>query len=64
MKYILEIDCDNDAFQAASLNEELARILTEVVERINDGDGVAVGFDMGLYDTNGNKVGTARLINE
>ncbi len=51
MRFTLEIECDNDAFEP-SPKMEIARILCATVKRIKS------GADSGpLFDENGNKVG-------
>ena len=57
MKFTLEITCDNAAF-GDDRNAELARILTQLAERIDA--GVLVD-SLVLRDINGNKVGIAAL---
>lgn len=56
MKFTLEIDCDNAAFQENDGDQyvEVARILREAADRIENGrDSIA------LIDLNGNRVGDA-----
>jgi hypothetical protein len=52
MKFVLEIQCDNDAF-AENPNNEVVRLLHEVANRLEK-DGHSCG---GLVDYNGNSVG-------
>jgi hypothetical protein len=52
----IEIETGNAAFEDDNLGFEIARILRKLADRIeNDGVGC---LDMGLYDINGNKVGS------
>lgn len=54
MKFKLEIKCDNAAFEGSQIttNEEVARILRQVVDQLR------IGYTYsGLYDINGNHVG-------
>lgn len=52
MRFVLEMDCDNDAFTDTP-GDEMARILRVVARRVEGGE-----FDGKLVDANGNKVGT------
>lgn len=61
MKFLLEIDCDNAAFlnddySAPANGQELARILRDLADKVEDFDDVS-DFDRVLYDVNGNRVG-------
>ena len=63
MKFILEINCDNDAFFGAVGDKsdaaaEVARILTPVVKMLAEG---YVSFPQ-LRDGNGNVVGKAEIV--
>lgn len=56
MKFTIEIDCDNAAFEDGNLHQEVARILSQVQKQLlDDRDCIA------LYDINGNRVGVARF---
>lgn len=60
MKFTIEINCDNAAFEE-HLNGEIVRILRSVVRRL-ELDGLSFEketSDMTLWDVNGNKVGKA-----
>jgi hypothetical protein len=61
MKFVLEIECDNAAFDDDP-KRELARILHEQAAKLGHwaGDGSTKWRDH-LYDVNGNKVGHAEL---
>lgn len=67
IKYVLEIDCDNDAFgdDAAA---EVARILKEESNRLRD-VYIKPHHELGdwavkpLRDVNGNRVGKAKFVN-
>lgn len=49
----LTIETDNAAFDDGNRDNEVARILREAADRIENGSQ----DDFGLYDFNGNKVG-------
>jgi hypothetical protein len=55
MKFTLEIDCDNAAFED-EMASEIARILRTTAKRVADGED-----DMRLRDVNGNTVGYAKV---
>lgn len=55
MKFTLEIECDNAAFDGGR-KHEVARILKELAKRIGE-----VKPDTRLRDINGNTVGFARF---
>lgn len=63
-KFKIEIDCDNAAFHDShgsfSPEPELAFILTRFVEGI----GKNAGLTRKIFDSNGNTVGTAKLVTE
>lgn len=59
MKFKLEIDCDNAAFEDPGT--EVARILHDLADRVGQHMPVR-GDSFVLYDINGNKVGEARTI--
>lgn len=62
MKFKLEIDCDNAAFDGVE-REEVARILLEAGRKVrNLNPPNYVGEKIALYDFNGNKVGEARFV--
>ena len=68
MKLTIDIDCDNDVFQAidASLAEEVMEVIDDGLCRLqheleSDKNRDNVIF-IGLYDSNENDVGTLRLI--
>ena len=54
MKFKLEIDCDNAAFEDDAAGEVM-RILNDLAERIP----IVIGRTLNLYDVNGNSVGRA-----
>lgn len=61
-KFILHIDCDNDAFSGPCLKGEVANILRDTANAMLDGkDFTTVQI---LHDTNGNSVGLARLLTD
>jgi len=55
MKFVLEIDCDNAAFDEDPV-PEVIRILAETVGKLADG-----GRSVVLVDSNGNSVGRAEF---
>ena len=60
MKFVITMNCDNDAF-AADPDDEAANILMDVVAKLRD------GWDrnpLRLMDANGNVVGSAEFIHE
>lgn len=57
-KYLIEIDCDNAAFED-SLEGELSIILRRASAKLSNGE-----FDFKLRDSNGNTVGSAYLEEE
>lgn len=59
MKFKLNIDCDNAAFQDDA-SHEVARILRELADRVEISGGQPLS-DFNLYDTNGNRVGEAKF---
>ena len=54
MQFILKIRCDNEAF-SGNRNAEVARILRELAEKMENGDTAPR-----VSDVNGNTVGVAR----
>jgi hypothetical protein len=59
MKFKIEIDCGNAAFEDDATGE-VARILRSLADRLER--GMAASFP--LHDFNGNKVGTAGFTEE
>lgn len=65
MKFKIEIDCANEAFQNGQLTDELHLILHRIIHDLpNDIDADATEFSRNLRDTNGNHVGFVELIEE
>lgn len=62
MKFTLEVDCDNAAFDDGNHGAEVARILRQVAEHVEH-TASGVRFDVPLFDINGNQVGSAALTN-
>lgn len=64
MKFLMEIECDNDAF-VDHPSGEVARLLRYAAERIEDTPiherAVPIGT---LWDTNGNRVGFFHFVRE
>jgi hypothetical protein len=56
MRFMLQIDCDNAAFEGDELYMETGRIVATVAELVSDGQ--TSGF---CRDSNGNRVGTWSL---
>tara|TARA_R110000868_G_scaffold96839_2_gene266202 strand:- start:748 stop:1290 length:543 start_codon:yes stop_codon:yes gene_type:complete len=62
MKFTIEIDCDNAAFQNGQLVDELHFILHRIINDLpNDISADATEFSRNLRDTNGDHVGTVEL---
>ena len=59
MKLVIEIEMNNAAFEEEDGRTEAARILRLLAEDLETGSRTR----MGLYDINGNTVGTARIDN-
>ncbi len=57
MKAIIEVNLDNEAFK--SNPGELARVLRELSEKIED--GVTTGDNFSVHDVNGKSVGTLKV---
>ena len=55
-KYLIEIDCDNAAFEDENLEWELSDILRRASIKLSNGE-----LDFKLRDSNGNTVGSAYL---
>lgn len=69
MKLIIEINCDNSAFgeNSSELAAELATICSDLYRRIGETTGPATDVETREYplrDSNGNRVGTAKFINQ
>jgi hypothetical protein len=58
MKFVIEIQCDNDAFQPDA-NIELSYLLPRVSRRVEDGEK-----EGSIQDTNGQTVGSFRFEEE
>jgi hypothetical protein len=59
MTFTINMTCDNDAFQDGALETEVARILREIIAKLeNEGPS---GFYETIFDENGNDVGRWRL---
>ena len=59
MKFTLEIDCNNAAFEDG-VCDEIGRILAKLAERMDYG----AQPEMLLWDVNGNLCGVARFIDD
>lgn len=58
MRYVLEINVDNAAFEQNNLGPEVARILRGISNHVENTAWVNAPKDMGaLRDANGNRVG-------
>ena len=65
LKFKIEINCDNEAFQNGQLTDELHLILHRIIHDLpNDIDADATEFSRNLRDTNGNHVGFVELIED
>lgn len=65
MRFVLEIDCDNDAFGhhgTTSLTTEVVRLIRDAAHRVELGWGR--GETQKLLDANGNSVGYFRFVRE
>jgi len=62
MSFRLEINTGNAAFDDEDLAPEVARILSELATKLDDGM-YSMNADVPLYDVNGNRVGSWRLTN-
>jgi len=58
----IEINLDNDAFKQNPL--ELARVLRNLAEDIEDINGPNLGSFIGIVDINGNTVGQLEVVSE
>ena len=56
MKFKVEFNCDNAAFDEDSMNSEIARLLTEVADKTVNG-----WMSGSIRDINGNGVGSFEL---
>jgi hypothetical protein len=56
MTFKLNIKCENDAFYGEQKHAELARILREIADRLEESGGLTGTV---VRDINGNTVGTA-----
>lgn len=61
MKFVLEINCDNDAFKSDPFYE-VCRIVTAEATKMRRLVGDGKNWDSKLMDSNGNAVGTAKLL--
>ena len=61
LRFSLNIDCDNAAFDDSGIATELARILRKTATQLEAGDDFESGRK--VYDVNGNAVGIAQLKN-
>jgi hypothetical protein len=64
MKFTLEIDCSNAAFgeNVGEAFDEMRRIVLDYIQRTDDGRTcLAIGQQVVLRDSNGNRVGFAKF---
>jgi hypothetical protein len=61
MKFKLEIEMDNAAFEESQRNGEVAEILRELAVDIEDGAELRAGRTISVRDSNGNPVGQAKV---
>lgn len=59
MRFTLDINCDNAAFDDDDLFHEVARILRDLATKVEDHDA-----DRNILDVNGNFIGIAELIQD
>ena len=59
-KVVIEIECENEAFDT-SPEQEIASILRDLSDRLLDSGDIREGSPK-LYDSDGNPVGTIRLV--
>jgi hypothetical protein len=57
MQITIQLRTDNAAFEGEGAGREVARIFRKLADKIEDWPGKNE-FSLGLYDINGNKVGT------
>lgn len=57
--FYMKFKTKNDAFRGDSIESEIARILRDTAQRIENGE--ATGLHQNLRDLNGNVVGTFKL---
>lgn len=60
MKFKLEINCDNAAFEDSGLRDETARMLRAAADNL---ECVSVGIKHFLHDINGNTTGEYQFTN-
>lgn len=61
MKFKIEIDCGNAAFDGDDKYPEIERILTELVKQSKDGHSLV---NHAIRDINGNVVGSSKFTHE
>lgn len=61
MKAKLTLEMENAAFADGMAGQEVARILRQLADKIQDWPG-ANAFNLGLRDINGNKVGKFEVV--
>ena len=61
MKLTITIKMGNAAFEGDDCSFEVARILTQITDRIAGDSRFGPGWAMPLFDVNGNKIGTAEV---
>lgn len=55
--FTVAFNTDNAAFDGADGDHEIARILREIAQRFEDGDGIRYGDPVRIRDINGNRIG-------
>ena len=66
MKFVLEIQCGNEAFEGVRLGPELARVLRSIADRVEharEGDP-RLKVPSGAYDINGNSCASFRMVEQ
>lgn len=56
-EFRLTINTDNSAFSGDDYGPELARILRNIAQRLEDAGSIPDGIDCGILDSNGNRCG-------
>lgn len=61
MKFVLNVNCDNDTF-AGDPRPEVSRILRDIAAQLDNGE--TAEFFRTIFDANGNDVGRFKLVKE
>jgi len=60
-RLLIDVDLENAAFEEPNTGAEIARILRDAADRLNDVDSPFRIASFDVYDANGNWVGKIRL---